>query len=67
MATSRGDSSPQRIVVRPSGTKLLVAGAFDLTPTPVDCGWAKTAWVMVDYDEGAAGGAPQMIVELSDA
>lgn len=66
MATSRGDSSPQRIVVRASGTKLLAAGVFDPAPVPVDCGWAKYATIFTDYQEGAAGGAPQMIIDVSD-
>lgn len=66
MGIERGDSSIQRIVARPSGTKLLAAGAFDPDPTEIDCGWVKSAAFLVDYAEGGAGGAPQMIIEVSD-
>jgi len=66
MSTSSGDSSIKRYVQRVSGAKLLVAGAFDPLPMEIACGWARTAWIMIDYQEGAVGGAPQAIIELSD-
>jgi len=66
MTISRGDSSPQRLVPRVSGTKLLAAGAFDPAPKAIDCAWARVATFFIDYQEGGAGGAPQMIIELSD-